>query len=119
MLLGVLTYSLGPLLAYWPAIHAHRATIHDWKVIATQTAFLQVALWFATKRCRTENFSFWEGVSLVASYMRTGWIYSDLLVGGISVFCLLIIADFIALSTRPQLLHYRILQVFYNHRLRQ
>ncbi len=58
LILGVFAYSLLPLLAQWTAIHAHRITFDDWKVIVGEVVFLQIALWFATKRCSSEKFSF-------------------------------------------------------------
>lgn len=117
--LGVLCYSVLPVLLSWPAIRAHRLTIYDWEVIAVEVMLLQVALWFATVRCGSKELPFWQGMTLVAAYMRTGWLYTDLLVGGISVMCVLIIADCIALTPKARPLYYRMLHAFYRHRLTQ
>lgn len=117
--LGVVAYSLLPLLASWPAINAHRITTDGWGILAAEIILLQVALWFATVRCGSEEFPFWQGVTLVAAYMRTGWLYTDLLVGGISVVFVLVISDLIALAPKPQALYYRVLRAFYTRRLVQ
>ncbi len=117
--LGVVTYSLLPILVSWQAIHSHRVTIASWKVIAAEVVLLQLALWFATVRCGSEEFPFWQGVALVARYLRTGWLYTDVLAGGIGVCLLLILSDFIALTPKPRPLYYRILHAFYRNRLVQ
>ncbi len=51
--------------------------------------------------------------------MRTGWLYTDMIVGGFSVFGILVASDFIAFTTKPQTLYYRVLCVFYKNRLIQ
>ena len=119
LLLGVLTYSLLPMLVSWPAIHAHRVTAEGWKVIVVEVVLLQVALWFATVRCGSQQFPFWEGAAIVARYLRTGWFLSDVLAGGIGVCLLLIISDLIALTPKPRPLYYRMLHAFYRNRLIQ
>ncbi len=119
LVLGVAVYSLLPLLLSWPAIHAHRVTMDGRWIIATEVVALQVALWFATVRCGSEEFPFWRGVTLVAGYLRTGWFYSDVLAGGIGVCLVLIIADLIALTPKPRPLYYRMLHAFYRNRLIQ
>jgi hypothetical protein len=119
LILGVLAYSLLPLLASWPAVHARRLTFQDWGVIAGLVVFLQIALQFAVKRCGYKGLSFWEGVSLVAGCMRTGSAYTDMLIGGLSVFCFLIAAVLVALTPKPQIWFYRLVRMFFNNRLRQ
>lgn len=119
LILGVVTYSLLPILLSWQAIHSRRARIASWEVIAAEVVLLQLALWFATVRCGSEEFPFWQGVALVARYLRTGWLYTDVLAGSIGVCLLLILSDFIALTPKPRPLYYRILHAFYRNRLVQ
>jgi hypothetical protein len=119
LVLGMMVYSLLPVLLSWPAIHAHSVTMEGWKVIIAEVALLQVALWFATVRCGSKDFPFWEGAAMVARYLRTGWLYTDMLAGGIGVCILLIIADLIALTPKPRPLYYKMLHVFYRNRLVQ
>lgn len=119
LLLGILAYSLLPLLASWPAIHAHRVTTADWQLIIAEVVALQMALWFAVRRCGSEELPFWQGVALVAKYMKTGWIYTDMLMGGVGVLLFLVIADVIAFTPTPRALYYRSLHRFYMTRLVQ
>ncbi len=119
LILGVVTYSLLPILVSWQAIRSHRITMASWKVIAAEVTLLQLALWFATVRCGSEEFPFWQGVTLVARYLRTGWLYTDVLAGGIGVCLLLILSDFIAFTPKPRPLYYRMLHAFYRNRLVQ
>lgn len=119
LLLGVLVYSFLPVLVSLPAVHAHSITIDGWKIIAAEVVVLQVALWFATARCGSEEFPFWQGVALVARYLRTGWFYSDVLAGGLGVCLLLIISDLIAFTSKPRPLYYRLLHALYRNRLVQ
>lgn len=119
LLLGILAYSLLPLLASWPAIHAHRVTPADWQLIIAEVVVLQMALWFAVRRCGSEELPFWQGVALVARYMKTGWIYTDMLMGAIGVFLFLVIADVIAFTPKPRIFYYSMLHRFYRTRLVQ
>ena len=119
LVLGVLVYSLLPVLLSWPAIHAHRVTIEGWKVIVAEVVLLQAALWFATVRCGSQQLPFWEGAAVVARYLRTGWFFSDVVAGGIGVCILLIISDLIALTPNPRPLYYKSLHAFYRNRLVQ
>ena len=119
LLLGILAYSLLPLLASWPAIHAHRVTTADWQLIFAEVVALQMALWWAVRRCGSEELPFWQGVALVARYMKTGWIYTDMVMGGIGVLLFLVIADVIAFTPTPRLFYYRLLHRFYRTRLVQ
>lgn len=119
LVLGVVVYSLLPILLSWPAIHAHRVTADGWEVIAAEVGLLQIALWFATVRCGSEEFPFWQGAALVARYLRTGWFLSDVLAAGLGVPLLLIVADLIALTPKPRSLHYRMIHAFYRNRLVQ
>lgn len=119
LLLGILTYSLLPLLASWPAIHAHHVTSADWQLIIAEVVALQMALWFAVRRCGSEELPFWQGVALVARYMKTGWIYTDMVMGGIGVVMFLVIADIIAFTPNPRIFYYRVLHRFYRIRLVQ
>jgi hypothetical protein len=119
LLLGVLAYSLLPLLASWPAIHARKLTFENWQVVCLEAVILQAALWLAAKRCGYEGLSFWDGASLVAGSMRSGWVYIDMFIGGFSVFCFLIISVFIALFPKPQSLYYRLVRLFVRNRLLQ
>jgi hypothetical protein len=77
LLLGVLAYSLLPLLASWPAIHARSLTFEQWQVVCLEAVILQVALWLAATRCGYEGLWFWQGASLVAGSMKSGWVYID------------------------------------------
>lgn len=119
LVLGVMIYSFLPVILSWPSIHANRVKMDGWEFIVAGVVLLQVALWSATVRCSSEEFSFWEGVSLVARYMRTGWLYSDVLAGAIAVCLLLLISDLIALTPKPRPLYYRMLHAAYRNRLVQ
>lgn len=119
LLLGVATYSVLPILVSWPAIHAHRITMNGWKVMVAEVALLQVALWYATVRCGSQEFPFWEGAAMIARYLRTGWLYTDVVAGGIGVCLLLIISDLIALTPKPRSLYYRMRHALYRNRLVQ
>lgn len=117
LLLGLATYSLLPILVSWPAIHARRVTIERWKFIITEVALLHVALWFATVRCGSQEFPFWEGVAMVARYLRTGWLWTDMLAGGLGVLVVFVISDLIALTPKPRPLYYRVLHAAYRNHL--
>ena len=119
LLLGVAAYSLLPVLVSWSTIKAGRMTTDDWMVIVAASLFLQIALWFATIRCGSKEFPFWEGAALVARYLRTGWLWTDVLAGGLGVFFLLFVADCIALTPKPRTLYYRVLHIVYRNRLVQ
>ena len=119
MVLGVIVYSLLPVILSWPAIHAHRVTMDGWQLLGAEVALLQVALWFAAVRCGSAEFPFWEGVALVARYLRTGWFYSDVLAAGLGICLLLIVADLIACTPKPRPLYYRMLHTAYRNRLVQ
>ena len=119
LLFGVAAYSLLPMVVSWPAIQAGRTAADDWMVIVAASLFLQIALWFAVVRCGSKELPFWEGVALVAGYLRTGWLWADMLVGGLGVFCLLIVSGCIALTPRPRTLYYRVLHIVYRNRLIQ
>lgn len=119
LLLGILAYSLLPLLASSPAIHAHRLTAAGLQLVIAEVVALQMALWFAVRRCGSEELPFWQGVALVARYMKTGWIYTDMVMGGIGVLLFLVIADVIAFTPNPRLFYYRVLHRFYRIRLVQ
>lgn len=119
LVLGVLTYSLLPLVVSWPTIHAGRLTSNEWDVIVGAVVFLQFALWFAVSRCGYQGLTYWEGVSLVAGCMRTGWTYTDMLVGGLSVCFFLMATGVIALTSKPQAGFHRLVKTFLNNRLLQ
>lgn len=119
LVLGVALYSLLPILVSWPAIHAHRIAMNGWKAIIAEVALFQVALWFATVRCGSKEFPFWEGVAMVAGYLRTGWLWTDMLAGGLGVLVVLVISGLIALTPKPRPLYYRMLYTFYKNRLVQ
>ena len=72
--------------------------VNGCNVIAAEVVAAHMALWFATVRCTRKEFPFWEGVALVARYMRTEWLWTDVLAGGLGISCLLIAFDCIALT---------------------
>ena len=107
------------MLIAWPAIRARSLSHYEWQVICIEVACLQGALWFASMRLSYPELSFWEGACVVAASMSTGWIYVDLVVGGLSVLLFLFAADAIALSPKPQLLFYQLVRLCVRNRLRQ
>lgn len=117
--LGVLTYSLLPIFAFWSAIRTHQIDSRDISLIVTEIAILQGLLFVAMHRCRSDKLSFGQGVLFTAQSMRTGWFPLDPLLGAGAVCFLLLISACLVLTRNPAHLYHRMVYSFYKNRMRQ
>ena len=117
--LGVLLFSLAPLLFAAGRIRAGAMRPEQWAVVIGALIGLQLLLFAAQKRCSSEDLPFWRGLLLVGAAMRTGWIYTDLLIALLAVpFALFASLLFLA-SSNPPHRFYRLVYRFYEHRMHQ
>ena len=117
--LGVLIFSLTPLLYFAGSIRAGAMEPEQWIVAIGALICLQVLLLAAQKRCSSDAMPFWRGILLVGAAMRTGWIYTDMVLAVLAVpFALLACVLFLA-SSNPSHRFHRLVYRFYEHRMRQ
>jgi len=119
ILLGVLAVSFAPLLWTWHAIHAGEMDQLSWISLVAQVALIQFLLWYAQKRCSSENLTFWQGVAVVAASIRTHWVYTDVLLAVLVLPLMLTAAAVFAFSNRPAYLFQRLVHGFYRNRMEQ
>jgi len=117
--LGVLAFSLTPLAFVVGSIRTRAMGSEQWGLVIGAVILLQVLLLIAQKRCSSDAMPFWRGILLVGAAMRTGWIYTDMLLALLAVpFALLASLLFIA-SSNPSRRFHGLVYRFYEHRMRQ
>ena len=117
--LGVLVFSLTPLMFFAGSIRAGAMGLEQWAVAIGALICLQVLLLAAQKRCSSDAMPFWRGILLVGAAMRTGWIYTDILLAVLAVpFALLACLLFLA-SSNPSHRFHRLVHRCYEHRMQQ
>src|ERR1044071_3139201 len=117
--LGVLAFSLTPLLFVAGSIRTKEMSPEQWALVIGAVIFLQVLLLIAQKRCSSDAIPFWRGILLVGAAMRTGWIYTDMLLALLAVPFALLASLLLLASSNPAHRFHQLVYRFYEHRMRQ
>jgi hypothetical protein len=117
--LGVLAFSLAPLIFVAGKIRAGSMGIEQWGVVIAAVIALQLLLLVAQKRCSSEALPFWRGLLAVGASMRTRWLYTDIFIALLAIPFTLFAACLFLASRNPANRFHRLVYRFYEHRMYQ
>jgi len=117
--LGVLAFSLAPLIFVAGKIRAGAMGAEQWVVVIAAVIALQLLLLVAQKKCSSEAMPFWRGLLAVGASMRTRWIYTDIVIALLAIPFTLSAACLFLVSNDPANRFHRLVYRFYEHRMHQ
>jgi hypothetical protein len=117
--LGVLAFSLAPLIFVAGNIRAGAMGAEQWVVVIAAVIALQLLLLVAQKKCSSEALPFWRGLLAVGASMRTRWIYTDIVIALLAIPFTLSAACLFLASSDPANRFHRLVYRFYEHRMHQ
>jgi len=117
--LGVLAFSLAPLIFVTGKIRAGAMGAEQWVVVIAAVIALQLLLLVAQKKCSSEAMPFWRGLLAVGASMRTRWIYTDIVIALLAIPFTLSAACLFLVSNDPANRFHRLVYRFYEHRMHQ
>jgi hypothetical protein len=119
IVVGIAIYSFLPLLFHLSDLRTGRMDLSDWGSLLVEIVLLQGLLWLAARRCSSAQLAFWQGVTLTAACMRTGFVYFDLVLSGVSVAVLLLASACFSILPNPTSLYVGAVRLFYENRMYQ
>jgi hypothetical protein len=117
--LGVLAFSLTPLVFIAGRMRAGAMEAEQWVIVIGALISLQLLLLVAQKKCSSEAVPFWRGLLLISASMRTGWLYTDVVLAVLAVPFALFAAVLFLASSNPAARFHRLVYRFYEHRMQQ
>jgi hypothetical protein len=117
--IGVMVFSLAPIIFVAGRIRARAMEVDNWVVLVAILACLQFLLFLAQRRCSSEAMPFWQGVLVVSASMRTGLLYTDVLLAVLAVPFTLLASLLFLTSKNPAYQFHKLVYRFYENRMQQ
>ena len=117
--LGVLAFSLIPLVVMWDRISAGQMQPEHWTALLLGFAIIQGLMLLAQRRCSSEEMPFWRGLTFIGYSMRTRWLSLDVFIALVTVPLALAASIFFLLTRDPAERYHRLIYLFYQNRMEQ
>jgi len=116
---GILLFSLMPVI-WTVAARLGGGTDEalDFNVVLLVVA-LQGLLWFAQRRCATDERPYWDSLLVIAACLSTGWIYLDVILVPAALLAAIVASCTLAFTNNPPARMSRLVYWFYDHRMEQ